>query len=379
MSFLFEPIEINNITLTNRIIRSATYEACADEKGRITDNTIELYSRLAQGEIGMIVTGLTYVHKSGQFVPQQAAIDNDDCLPGLKRLVDEVHKYDAKITVQLAHSGKRSYVHDSRGEIPLAPSLIDADPGSQKAHREISVTEIEEIIDAFGHAARRAREAGFDAVQLHGAHSYLFSQFLSPLTNRRTDQWGGDLEGRMRFHIQITKVMRNMVGQDYPLLIKLGVKDEGTDGLTLEEGCRVAQALSFNGMDAIEVSEGMEEQPAHHIRKNIKFWKEEAYYAEWAKEVKKTITIPVISVGGMRSPDIMEKLIREDYTDCIAMCRPFIREPFIIQRWQTKDRKPAKCISCNLCVERVIRQNEPLVCVQEIKLNESREKQGQEK
>lgn len=371
MSVLFEPIKIHGMQLKNRFVRSATHDAYSNERGEITDKTIELYSRLAQGGVGLIITGFAYVHRNGQTFLHQTAIDSDDHIPGLKKLADKVHEYNAKVAMQLVHCGRNSRVVRARGETPLAPSLVENDPYFTESHRAMTTAEIEEIIDAFGQAARRVREAGFDAVQLHAAHSYLFSQFLSPCSNRRTDQWGGNLENRMRFHIRVISTVRKVVGQDYPLLIKLGIKDTVEDGLTLEEGCRVAQKLSTSGIDAIEVSEGLEKVRENHMRKDIKFREGEAYYAAWAKEVKEAVSVPIILVGGMRSFDIMERIVHENYADCISMCRPFIREPYIVHRWQTKDRKPARCISCNLCVERV-RGEESLECVQETRLAERR-------
>ena len=369
MSVLFQPIKIHGMPLRNRFVRSATHEASCNEQGEITDDMIRLYSRLAQGSIGLIITGFAYVHRSGQAFLRQTAIDRDDIIPGLKKLADCVHEYDAKIAIQLVHCGKNSWVVRERGEVPLAPSWLENNPAL--THRAMTEAEIEDMIDAFGRAARRAREAGFDAIQLHAGHSYLFSQFLSPHSNQRTDRWGGNLENRLRFHMGVVRSIRQSVGQDYPLLIKLGVRDGSENGLTLEEGCTVARRLSASGVDAIEVSEGLEKTRANHIRKNVKLRDGEAYYAEWAREVKKVVNVPVILVGGMRSFDIMERLVQENYTDAISMCRPFIREPGIVHRWQTEDLGPAKCISCNLCLERV-RGGQPVECVQETKLSQAK-------
>ncbi len=368
MSILFEPVKIRETQLKNRFVRSATHTACSNEQGEITAKTIELFSKLAQGGAGLLVTGFAYVHRNGQTFHRQIGIYSDNMISGLKKIADKVHEYNAKIAMQIAHSGRMSRILKKRGETPLAPSLIENDPYIRGSHRAMTEEEIEEIIDAFGHAAQRARAAGFDAVQLHAAHSYLFSQFLSPRSNRRTDQWGGSLENRMRFHLQVMDRIRNAVGNDYPLLIKLGVQDTVEDGLTLSEGCQVAMKLS-DEIDAIEVSEGLERGGANHIKKDIKYRKGEAYYASWAKEVKKVVNIPIILVGGMRSFDMMETFVTKNYTDCISMCRPFIREPDIIRRWQLNNRKPAKCISCNLCLERIL-QEKPVECVQETRLTE---------
>ena len=364
MSVLFQPLDIKGMRLKNRLVRSATHDGCSTERGEITGKSVALYAGLAQGGAGLVITGYACVDPTGQSFLRQTTIDNDDCIPGLKKLADEAHKYGAKIALQLAHCGRNAYAVRARGETPLSPSLVENDPYFSGSHREMTVAEIEGLIEAFGRAAGRARGAGFDAVQLHGAHSYLFAQFLSPCSNRRTDRWGGSLENRMRFHIEVVRAIRQAVGQDYPLLIKLGVQDTAEGGLTLEEGCKVAEKLSTSGVDAIEVSEGLEMARTNHIRKGIKAGGGEAYYAEWAKEVRKSVRVPVILVGGIRSFHLAERLVEERYADAVSMCRPFIREPDIVHRWQGEDKSPAKCISCNLCLERV-RREEPLECVQE--------------
>jgi 2,4-dienoyl-CoA reductase-like NADH-dependent reductase (Old Yellow Enzyme family) len=365
MSILFEPMTVQGMTLKNRFVRSATHDGCSSEKGEITDKTLELYSGLALGGVGLIVTGFAYVHWTGPAFARQTRADSDDCIPGLKRLADKVHEYGAKIALQIAHCGRSAYAFRTRGETPLSPSRVDNDPSFTLSHRAMTGAEIEEVIDAFGQAARRGREAGFDAVQLHGGHSYLLAQFLSPRSNQRADKWGGSLENRMRFHVEVVKSVRRAVGADYPVLIKLGVQDTAENGMTLAEGCRVAQKLVACGIDAIEVSEGLEISRGNHIRKGIKTREQEAYYAPWAKEVKKAVSVPIILVGGMRSFDIMEKLVTENYTDAISMCRPFIREPGIVNRWQSGDRAPVRCLRCNRCLTNV-RGETPLQCFQEI-------------
>jgi len=364
MSILFEPLEIHGMHLKNRLVRSATHDGCSSEQGQITDKTIELYSRLAQGGVGLIITGFAYVHRIGAAFFRQTAIDSDDCIPGLSRLVDSVHQYDTKIALQLVHCGRNAYAVRKSGQTPLAPSLIGDDPSYKEAYRAMTETEIEDTIGAFGQAARRAKAARFDAIQLHAAHSYLFSQFLSPRSNQRTDRWGGSLENRMRFHLEVVKAIRQVVGQDYPLLIKLGVVDTAEGGIYLREGCQVAHQLVVSGINAIEISEGLEETRANHMRKGIKPGRSEAYYAAWAREIKREVSVPIILVGGIRSAHVGERIVEAQDADMISMCRPLIREPDIVNRWLAGDRGPAHCISCNLCVGK-LRLEEPLKCVQE--------------
>ncbi len=364
MSVLFEPTTIGSLALKNRFVRSATHDGCSSEGGKITEGTIELYGRLAEGGVGLIVSGFAYVHKSGQNFLRQTAIDSDDCLPGLQRLTREVHLRDGKIAIQLVHCGRNSRAVRKRGETTLAPSYLGDGQANKESHRAMTAEEIAGLVEAFALAAKRAVEAGFDAIQLHGAHSYLFSQFLSPASNRRTDAWGGDLEGRMRFPLQVIEAIRKALGKEFPLFVKLGVQDTVEGGLTLEEGCIVARRLSGQGLDAIEVSEGLETEGANHIRTGIDAPEKEAYYAAWAGQVKKAVDVPVILVGGLRSCEVMEEIVRQGGADLVSLCRPFIREPQLVNRWRTKDRSTAKCISCNLCLKRIGRE-EPLECVQE--------------
>jgi len=364
MSVLFEPATIHGMELKNRFLRSATHDACSSDQGEVTDATIRLYSELARGGVGLIVSGFAYVHRSGQNLLHQAAIDGDDKIPGLKRLTREVHQQDAKIALQLVHCGRNSRAVRKRGELPWAPSVIEDDQSAKESYRAMTEADIEELVDAFRLAALRAQEAEFDAIQLHAAHSYLFSQFLSPRSNQRSDRWGGGLENRMRFHLHVVEAIRKAVGPDYPLLIKLGVQDTVAGGMTLEEGCAAARILSLHGVDAIEVSEGMETAGVNHIKKGIDSQEKEAYYEAWARNVKKAVDVPVILVGGLRSFDLLEQIVQDGQVDFVSMCRPFIREPRLVNRWQQQNQTPATCISCNLCLKRVL-QEEPLECVQD--------------
>jgi len=199
MSILFEPISINGMDLKNRFIRSATYDGSTDMNGYVTDRQLALFKDLAQGDIGLIVTGITHVHPTGQISPVQNAIDRDDCIAGLRKLTDMVHEYDSKIAVQLFHAGRERALIIQALEIENEQALsssdfIPDDPYFSEPYRAMTEDEIQEVISAFGKAAVRAREAGFDAVQVHAAHAYLLSQFFSPYTNRRDDDWGGGLD-----------------------------------------------------------------------------------------------------------------------------------------------------------------------------------------
>lgn len=312
MSVLFEPTAIKGMTLRNRFVRSATYDGCAEKDGHVSQKQIEMYEELARGGVGLIITGITYVHPSGQISPVQNSLAGDECISGFRRLVDAVHKLGARIAVQLFHAGRETAkVFKPQHKQAIAPSLVVDDPNFQAPHRAMTEQEIWEIIRSFGDAAHRAREAGFDAVQLHAAHAYLLSQFLSPFTNRRTDSWGGTLENRLRLHREIYRDIRAKVGGDSPVLVKIGVEDGFPGGLEFHEGKRAALSLAEWGFDALEISSGLRggSYENSEFRTGIKKLQQEGYFRVWCRQIKKCVKVPVMMVGGLRTFDLMEQVI----------------------------------------------------------------------
>jgi len=262
-------------------------------------------------------------------------------------MTDAVHRAGGKIAVQLAHAG-----HFAAQELtqmpPWVPSVYD---GLSKTPRhEITLEDINTLVTAFGAAARRAKSAGFDAVQVHSAHGYLLSQFLSPFFNRRSDEYGGSIENRSRIHLQVLQAIRTAVGKDYPVLIKINCQDFQENGFTPEDALYVCRLLDANGMDAIELSGGtLTGGKLSPSRTGITSPDKEAYFRNEAAAIKKAITIPLILVGGVRSPEVAEALVKGGTADYISMCRPLIREPGLVNRWKSGDRTPAACKSDNLC------------------------------
>jgi 2,4-dienoyl-CoA reductase-like NADH-dependent reductase (Old Yellow Enzyme family) len=366
-SILFEPIKIGNMELQNRFVRSATYDGCAHE-GHVTDKQVDLYAALSEGGVGLIVSGITYVHPSGRISKLQNSIADDERIEGLKRLTSAVHERGAKIAVQLFHAGREARFPESRDEIPLAPSFFEGGPYFKGRHRAMTEDEIWEVVHVFGDGAKRAREAGFDGVQVHGAHAYLLSQFLSPHTNRRKDGWGGSLENRLRIHREIYRDIRQKVGEDYPVLIKLGVKDGFSGGLGFDEGRLAAKYLAQSGFDALEISQGLRGSSYEdtEFKTRINSLDREAYYRRWCAEIKKEVGVPIMMVGGLRSFELMEEIIQNNEADLISLSRPLIREPSLINDWKRGDRHRSKCISCNKCLEE-LRKGETLQCVQKRK------------
>jgi 2,4-dienoyl-CoA reductase-like NADH-dependent reductase (Old Yellow Enzyme family) len=353
------------MTLRNRFVRSATYDGCAGTNGHVSQKQLEMFGELARGGVGLIITGITYVHPSGQISPFQNSLASDDCIPGFRRLSETVRKEGAKIAVQLFHAGRETAkTFKPQSKQALAPSLLTDDPNFHAPHRAVTEEEIWEIVRAFGDAARRAREAGLDAVQLHAAHAYLLSQFLSPMTNRRTDQWGGNLENRLRLHREIYRAIRAEAGEDFPVLVKIGVEDSFPGGLEYREGKRAAQYLAEWGFDALEISSGLRGVGYENteFRPGINQLEREAYFREWCKDIRRSVSVPVIMVGGLRTFDLMEQVIRNKEADFVSLCRPLIREPGIINDWKNKDPHRAACISCNKCFDALLK-GEGLHCV----------------
>ena len=252
MSKLFETTNINSMTLKNRFVRSATWEGMADEDGTCNSKMVELMRNLAKGGVGLIITGHAHVLPNGQASPFQTGIYKDAFIPGLKQVTDAVHDEGGKIVLQIAHAGCQA-LQRFTGTEPVGPSVFEN--MGKTICREITHEEIDEIVKAFGKAAERAKYAGFDGIQIHGAHGYLFSQFLSPFYNKRSDEYGGSLENRARPLLDAYREIRNTVGDDYPVLLKVNSKDYVDNGLDTVDMTIVASIFQNDGIDAIELSE----------------------------------------------------------------------------------------------------------------------------
>jgi 2,4-dienoyl-CoA reductase-like NADH-dependent reductase (Old Yellow Enzyme family) len=255
---------------------------------------------------------------------------------------------------------------NGKTELAMGPSYVEHDPYWPEEYRAITEDEIWEVISSFGDAAARAKQAGFDAVQLHAAHAFLPSQFLSPYANRRDDDWGGSLENRLRIHREILKAMRNSVGEGYPLLMKLGVEDGFPGGLEFGEGLEAAQMVAAQGWDALEISQGLrgEWYDGTEWRTAIHSVDKEGFFRTWARKIKEKVDVPVIMVGGLRSPGFLEELLQRGEADLVSLCRPLIRQPGLIGDWANGQMDTARCKSCNLCLEG-LRNGHQLRCWQE--------------
>ncbi len=354
---LFQPFPIGRLTLANRFVRSATWDATADSAGAVTDRSVALYRQLGKSGIGLIITGHAFVSPLGQAGHGQYGGYSDDLIPGLSRLARAAQDGGARVALQIAHAGIQSaYLHNAG----LTAQAVSAIPQIKRPHREMTDEEITVLVSDFAAAAERAVAAGFDAVQLHGAHGYLISQFLSPLFNHRTDCWGGSPENRRRFPLEVLRAVRQAVGDAFPVFIKLGTQDDRANGLSADEGLAVAAELATAGINAIEVSCGS----GNSMRTLEAGEGESTYFRDRAAQVKRAVSVPVVAVGGIRSLATAQDIIASGDADLISMCRPFIREPGLVARWQRGETAPARCISCNKCISSAAR-SEPLVCGEE--------------
>jgi 2,4-dienoyl-CoA reductase-like NADH-dependent reductase (Old Yellow Enzyme family) len=348
MPLLFEATRLGSLTMANRFVRSATWEGLAHDDGFVTPRLIDVAQGLARGGVGLIISGHAYVSIEGQAGRWQLAAYSDDFIPGLSELTGSVHDLGGKIALQLAHAGTYGRA-DITGLQAMGPSPFASE--AERPGKEMTIDDIEAVTDAFAAAAVRARTAGFDGVQIHAAHGYLLSQFLSPYFNKRKDAYGGNIENRAQFLLKVVRAIRRAVPADYPVLVKINAQDFLQGGLTIEEMVQTGLMLEEDGVSAVELSGGtfLSGKNAPSRKGKPHPGEPEAYYEEEAKQYKGMVGLPLMLVGGIRTIETAERLVGEGITDYISLCRPLIREPGLVNRWVSEDRKPARCISDSGC------------------------------
>jgi 2,4-dienoyl-CoA reductase-like NADH-dependent reductase (Old Yellow Enzyme family) len=319
----------------------------------VTDALVDLYFDLALGGTGLIITGASAVEQRGRVWRHQTALWDDRYIKGLAKIAEVIHQHggNCKCAVQLHHGGMTGFGY-SYGSQDSGYSLNDA-----------SESEIRNTIDAFGKAAMRVQKAGFDAIAVHAAHGYLISQFMSPLTNNRSDKWGGNLANRMRFALEVCQSIRNKVGQDFPLLWKMNCADYCNGGSDIGEYAQIAKKLVKAGVDLIEVSGGVKEQIKLRGKLKKEAGEKEAYFSDAIKPFRNALEDKALALtGGIRSLNIMQDLIDEG-VDMLGICRPIISEPdFPNKIFDSPEKNTARCTSCNKCLLRIATQ--PLKCVE---------------
>jgi 2,4-dienoyl-CoA reductase-like NADH-dependent reductase (Old Yellow Enzyme family) len=348
---IFERVALGPLEAKNRIVRSATWLGLAGDDGAVTGALLERYAELATGGAGILVTGYAFVSTEGRQMPRMLGVDDDALVLGLTHLARTMREGGALAGVQLVHAGGQTQTAWTGGRNPVAPSFVEH-PQYPEVPRELTQEQIARIAGDFGKAARRARDAGFDFVQIHAAHGYLISQFLSPATNLRTDGYGGGIRTRFRFLQEVVAAVQGAAGADFPVAVKLNGCDFIQGGFELEDAVKVAEWLAMRAVCFIEVSGGTpasgDRAPA---RTGIRAGQNEAYFEAQAAAIKRSVPCPVALVGGVRSVTVMEDLLLSGVADLFSLSRPLIWEPDLPRRWESGDREPAKCISCNGCFE----------------------------
>jgi len=352
---LFSPGKIGSVQIKNRIIRSATWVAKATNDGYVTEDLINIFKDLAEGGTGLIISGYIAVDPSGAATHKMACLYDDSYISGQKKLVKAVHESsEVKIAAQIAHTGNGAFIFGNTNFNPVGPSPM-INLVLNKPCRELTTEEVRQIIKNFVDTGRRAYESGYDMVQIHSSHGYLLSDFVSPFTNKRTDEFGGTYQKRTKILVDIYNQLKDELDKNFPIIIKLNTKDYLQEGLRLDEGKKIANILIEAGYDAIEPSSG---------RYNLKFSKRKTYPTVidksgenqnyFLQNVKKLNPImrgrPIILQGGIRNPLIMEEFIKENIADFIALSRPLIYEPNLPNRWKNGDLSLPLCTNCNSCL-----------------------------
>jgi len=341
----FEPIKIGKMEVKNRFVMAPIDSKLGNEWGAVTQRHIDYLVARAKGGVGLIIMdNLAVEYPRGKVGVMALRIDQNKVLPRLNDLAEEVHVYGAKIAAQICHSGRQTKLAATEGEELVSCSDVPY-VGSGAVPRPLTVVEIEELVEKFAQAAWRVKAAGFDAVEIHSAHGYLLSSFLSPFTNKRTDWYGGDTEGRMRFLLEIVARSRVKVGDDFPIIVRINGSDFVEGGLTLEESKVIAQELEKAGVDAIDVSAGTYESDNWTFPTMAMEAGALVYLAEGIKSV---VHIPVIAVGKIATPELAEKIVKEGKADMVALGRPLLADPEYpkkAEEGRLEDIRP--CIFCN--------------------------------
>src|SRR5262247_2532929 len=352
MNILLTPARIGSVEIRNRIVMPPMTTRTADEEGYVTDDTLAYYLARARGGVGLITIEMASPEKAGRHRRREVGIYDDRFLPGLTRLVGEIHRTGAKASIQLGHGGGHTRT-DICGETPIAPSAIPHPVYEVTFEtivpQEMSHARIAETIAAFAAAAWRAKRAGFDCVEIHAAHGYLISQFHAPFENRRIDQYGGSLENRARFGLEILRAVKAEVG-DMPVIYRLSVEDYFAGGLPWKEGKQIALWAAEAGADALHISAGhYRSLPTAHVM-IPPMAMADAPFLDFASEVKKATRVPVIAVGRLGDPAIATAAVGDGKADFVALGRTLIAEPQWVEKL-ARGEPPRRCLACNTCVD----------------------------
>lgn len=352
MSNLFDQSTIKGMTVKNRFVRSAVWMKAAKPDGHLNNSIYNIYEKLAKGGTGLIITGYAYISKEEQPNPGMLGIYDDSFITEYRKLTDKVHVSGSRIALQIVFGGSQSH-HPERDKMNiLAPSAVE-NRVTGLYPKEASKNDIKRIVKMFGDAAVRAKAAGFDAVQIHGAHGYFLSAFLTPYYNRRIDEYNGDIHNRARIIYETYEEIRNRVGKSFPVMIKLNFDDfmDAGEGLIFEDAVEVFKRLDEMGMDIFEVSATNESSgkglaPA---RTKITALDKQSYFREATAQIAEKIRAPVILMGGNRNVELMTEILNKTKIEYVSLARPLLCEPDLVNTWENDPGYKPKCVSCNKC------------------------------
>lgn len=350
---LFAPFERGKISSRNRFVRAATWFGnCSHESGELTYAALSHAAQAAAGGAGIVISEFAYTSREGRAATRQWGIDTDRAVGEVRDLAEAVHKRGASLVVQICHAGGalHSSFAQTRGFSPSGAAMPESDVASDAMTKE----DIKRIYEEFAASALRAKEGGADGVEIHGAHGFLVTQFLSPLFNRRSDEYGGSAENRARFVRELCAAVRDAVGKDFQLWIKISAEEGTEGGYGWDVGKAASLAAIESGADVVEISSGTSYSSALHAPSmvGVSSGESEAPYAVYSRELRLLAPDDVVIAltGGLRSLPVMARLIDEGATDLLSLSRPFIAEPDLINRWVEDDARPSACVSCNACL-----------------------------
>lgn len=358
---LFEETKIGSLTVKNRFIRSALWLKGAEEDGHINDFIMNSYEDLAKGGVGLILTGYAYISPEEQPNSRMKGIYDDSFGDEYRQLTERVHSNGSKIAAQIVFGGSQSHHPKAESMNILAPSAVK-NRVTGLTPKEASKDDINRIITLFGNAAERAEKAGFDGVQIHAAHGYFLSMFLTPYYNRREDEYNGDIHSRARIIYEVFKEVRNRVSKKFSVMIKLNFDDfmDDGEGLVFEDAVEVFKRLDELGIDLMEVSATNESSgkglaPA---RTKIAAKEKQSYFRDATARIAEVVKAPVVLMGGNRNVPVMEEILSETKIQFFSIARPLLSEPDLINKWQQSKEYNPRCVSCNKCW-----LSEPNTCV----------------
>lgn len=353
------PIRIGNLELRNRGVMPAMVTNYSNSDGSVTDRLIAYHEARARGGVGLIIVEAAYIDRVGKGFINQIGIDSDALIPGLKKLVEHVHRHGAKIAIQLHHAGREADPRVNGGQV-VGPSAIPC-PIVQSMPKALSIDEIKEVVNKYALAAERAKKAGFDAVELHGTHGYIINQFLSPITNHRTDEYGGSAEKRKKFPLEVVDAIRNSVGSDYPIIYRIASEEFLPGGLMIEDATAFSKILVEHGVNALHVSGGTYASDRSSSGADDIL----GVYVESAATIKRAINnaIPVIVANRIKTPQFANEIIASGKADLISAARAVLCDADYYNKIQEEREDEIRtCLSCNHCTSELI-NGSPISCI----------------